>query len=44
MIAKTQKVGKSSVSEVFRRAKSLGLSYQDIKEWSEKDTYRHFFP
>lgn len=32
MIAKTQKVGKSSVSEVFKRAESLGVSYQDIKD------------
>ncbi|API88049.1 integrase [Marinilactibacillus sp. 15R] len=44
MIAKTQKVGRSSVSDVFKRADELNLSYEDIKELSDKEAYRLFFP
>lgn len=44
MIAKTQKVGRSSVSEVFKRADELNLSYEDVKELSDNEVYRKFFP
>ena len=44
MIAKTQKVGRSSVSDVFQRADRFNLSYEDIKELSENEVYRKFFP
>lgn len=35
VIAKTQKVGRSSVSEVFRRGDHFNLSYEDLKELTE---------
>ena len=44
MIAKTQKVGKSSVSEVFKRAEELQLCYQDIESLTDIEAYRRFFP
>lgn len=44
MIAKTQKVGRSSVSEVFKRADELKLTYEDIEELSDNEVYRKFFP
>lgn len=44
MIAKTQKVGKSSVSEVFKRAEELQLNYEDIESLSDIEVYRQFFP
>src|SRR5699024_7458206 len=44
MIAKTQKVGRSSVSEVFKRADELKLTYEDIKELPDNEVYRKFFP
>lgn len=44
MIAKTQKVGRSSVSEVFTRADQLRLSYDKIKALSDNEIYRTFFP
>lgn len=44
MIAKTQKVGRSSVSDVFRRANQFNLSYEDIKDLSENEVYRKFYP
>lgn len=44
MIAKTQKVGRSSVSEVFKRADKLKLTYEDIEELSDNEVYRKFFP
>ena len=37
MITKTQKVGRSSVSEVFKRADELKLTYEDIEELSDND-------
>ena len=44
MIAKTQKVGRSSVSEVFKWADELKLTYEDIEELSDNEVYRKFFP
>ncbi len=44
MIAKTQKTGRSSVSEVFKRADQLSISYEDIKELSDNEVYRKLFP
>lgn len=44
VIAKTQKVGRSSVSEVFRRTDHFNLSYEDLKELTENEVYRKFFP
>lgn len=44
MIAKTQKVSRGSVREVFNRAEQLSLSYEDVKDKSEMESYRIFFP
>lgn len=44
MIAKTQKVGRSSVSDVFQKADRFNLSCEDIKELSKNEVCRKFFP
>lgn len=44
MIASTQRVGRSSVSEVFQRADQLKISYADIVSLSDQEVYRKFFP
>lgn len=44
MIASTQRVGRSSVSEVFQRADELKISYADIAPLSDEEVYRKFFP
>lgn len=44
IIALTQKVARSSVSEIFKRADVLVLTYEDIEEFSNNEVYRKFFP
>ena len=44
MIAKTKRVGRDSVSEVFRRADELDLTYADIQNISEQEVYQKLFP
>ncbi|MGI6362174.1 MAG: IS21 family transposase [Bacillota bacterium] len=43
-IAQTQKVGRSSVSDVFRRADELNLSYTDVAALTDQEVYRRIFP
>lgn len=44
MIAKTQKVSRGSVREVFNRTEQLSLSYEDVRDKTETESYRIFFP
>ncbi len=44
LIAKTQKVGRSSVSDVFNRADDLGLTDQEVENLSESEVYQTLFP
>ena len=44
LIAKTKKVGRSSVSDVFKRADDLGISYTDVEALSEVEVYQKLFP
>ncbi|WP_462421301.1 hypothetical protein [Salinicoccus sp. Marseille-QA3877] len=44
LIAKTQKVGRSSVSDVFKRGEDLDLTYQDVADLSEMEVYKKVFP
>lgn len=43
IIAKPKRVGSDSVSEVFRRADALDLTYADIQNISEPEVYQKFF-
>lgn len=42
LIAKTKKVGRSSVSDVFKRADDLGISYTDLEALSEVEVYQSY--
>lgn len=44
LIAKTQKVGRSSVSDVFKRAEDMDLTYSDVVDLSETEVYQKLFP
>ena len=44
MMATTQKVSRGSVREVFNRAEQLSISYEEIKDQSDVEVYRLFFP
>lgn len=44
LIAKTKKVGRNSVSDVFKRADDLDLTYKDIADLSETAVYQKLFP
>lgn len=44
LIARTKKVGRSSVSDVFRRADELDISYTDVEGLSESEVYQKLFP
>lgn len=44
LIAKTKKVSRRSVSDVFNRADDLDISYTDVEALSESDVYRKLFP
>ena len=43
-IAKTRKMAKDSVSDVIHLSKELGISYEDVKDKSEEEVYRIFYP
>ncbi len=43
-IAQTQKVGRSSVSDVFRRADALNLTYAAVEARTDQEVYRLLFP
>lgn len=43
-ISDTKKIGRDSVAEVFTRAEVQQIQYEDIKERSEDEIYRLFFP
>jgi len=44
LIAKTKKVGHNLVSDVFKRADDLGLTYEDVESLSEVEVYQKLFP
>ena len=44
LISKTKKVGRSSVSDVFKRADELGLTAEDVESLSEVEVYHKLFP
>lgn len=44
LIAKTQRVGRSSVSDVLKRAEDMDLTYTDVVELSETEVYQKLFP
>lgn len=44
LIAKTKKVGRDSVSDVFKRADDLDLTYKDVEDLSETAVYQKLFP
>src|SRR5699024_3710032 len=44
LMSKTKKVGRSSVSDVLKRADDWGLTYEDVESFSEVDVYRKLFP
>lgn len=39
-----QKVNRGSVREVFKRAERLSINYEAIKDKSDTEAYRIFFP
>lgn len=43
-ISDAKKIGRDSVAEVFTRAEVQQIQYEDIKERSEDEIYRLFFP
>ena len=43
-IASTRNMSKSSVSEVFNIADELGVSYDDVKDLSDDEVYKMFYP
>lgn len=43
-IAETRKMSRHSVSEVFAIADEKGITYSDVKDLSESEVYRMFFP
>lgn len=44
LIASTRHMSKNSVSDVFHIADSLGITFNDVKDKSEEDVYRMFYP
>ena len=43
-IASTRHMSRHSVSDVFRIADELGVTYQDVRFLDENEVYRMFFP
>ena len=44
LIAKTRCMAKDSVSDVIHIADKLGITFEDVKEKSEEEVYRMFYP
>ena len=43
-ICRTRKISHHSVIDVYRIADQLGITYEDIKDKSEEEVYRVFYP
>ena len=43
-IAKTRHMAKNSVSDVFHIANRIGITFNDVKDKSEEEVYRMFYP
>jgi len=43
-ICRTRKISQHSVSDVYKIAEQLGITYEDIKDKSEEEVYRMFYP
>jgi len=43
-IAKTRHMAKNSVSDVFHIADRIGITFNDVKDKSEEEVYRMFYP
>ena len=43
-ICRTRKMSQHSVGDVCRLAKELGITYHDVKEKSDEEVYRMFYP
>ena len=43
-ICRTRKISQHSVSDVYKIADQLGITYEDIKDKSEEEVYRIFYP
>lgn len=44
LIAKTKKIGRTSVSDVFKRADDLNLTASAVEDLSEDEVYQKLFP
>ena len=44
LIAKTRHMAKNSVSDVIHIAEKLGIIFEDVKDKSEEEVYRMFYP
>jgi transposase len=43
-ICRTRKISQHSVSDVYKIADQLGITYEDIKDKSEEEVYQMFYP
>ena len=43
-ICRTRKVAQHSVIDVYKIADQLGITYEDVKDKSEEEVYRMFYP
>lgn len=43
-ICRTRKMSQHSVGDVCRMANELGVTYNDVKNKSEEEVYRMFYP